>query len=43
MGRLATLSPLTLRIRSYGIGQQYNDHWDWFDAKTLEARLNRAA
>lgn len=21
---------------SYGLGQQYNDHWDWFDAKTLE-------
>jgi len=39
-GLRVSLRPLTLyRKCSYGIGQQYNDHWDWFDAKTLQARI----
>jgi hypothetical protein len=27
------------RACRYGIGQQYNDHWDWFDQKTLDVRV----
>ena len=31
-----------MSLCSYGLGQKYSDHWDWFDHKTLDVRAVRA-
>ena len=40
--RVLRASDAGCRARRYGIGQQYNDHWDWFDKKTLDVRARAA-